>query len=230
MDFLFQKKNIKCIHHLPEVHRNCSCKTKILSTFLALLFERACCSRTLSWAYWPPVTTGHQKLPKMGQNSIIPSFFARRGKKASAKGRSPPQEIEVGPRSGPYLLDHLNIVPSIFQHIHMYQGCCKNTKLTFHCIVVLQSKWQGPKWWKTQGQICPFLLTRIRTFLPGLEENYTLICWIYIFPTSLIYVGMLENCWHNISMFGCGPIQGTTYFFGEIQTKPGSQSGWVAEF
>ena len=48
------------------------------------------------------VTTGHKKLPKMGQNSIISSFFAR--KKALGEGRSPPQELEVGPRSGPYLL------------------------------------------------------------------------------------------------------------------------------
>ena len=40
----------------------------------------------------------------MGQKSIISSFFARRAKKASAEGRSPPQELEVGPRSGPYLL------------------------------------------------------------------------------------------------------------------------------
>ena len=43
-------------------------------------------------------------MPKMGQNSIISSFFAQRAKKAWAKGRSPPQELEVGPRSGPYLL------------------------------------------------------------------------------------------------------------------------------
>ena len=50
------------------------------------------------------VTIGHQKLPKMGQNSKISTFFARRAKKASAEGRSPPQELEVGPRSGPYLL------------------------------------------------------------------------------------------------------------------------------
>ena len=28
-------------------------------------------------------------------------------KKTSAEGRSPPQELEVGPRSGPYLLVHL---------------------------------------------------------------------------------------------------------------------------
>ena len=50
------------------------------------------------------VTIGHQKLPKVGQNSIITCFFARRAKKASAEGRSPPQELEVGPRSRPYLL------------------------------------------------------------------------------------------------------------------------------
>ena len=50
------------------------------------------------------VTTGHQKLPKMGQNSIISFFFARRAKKTSAEGRSPPQELEVSPRSGLYLL------------------------------------------------------------------------------------------------------------------------------
>ena len=50
------------------------------------------------------VTTGHQKLSKIGQNSIITSFFARRAKIASAEGRIPPQELEEGPRSGPYLL------------------------------------------------------------------------------------------------------------------------------
>ena len=43
----------------------------------------------------------------MGQNSIISSFFARRAKKASAEGRSLPQEVEVGPRSGPYLLVYI---------------------------------------------------------------------------------------------------------------------------
>ena len=32
------------------------------------------------------------------------SFFAQGAKKASAEGPSPPKELEVGPRSGPYLL------------------------------------------------------------------------------------------------------------------------------
>ena len=39
---LFQNKMFECMHHIPKVHRNCDCKT-IWSTFLVLLFERACC-------------------------------------------------------------------------------------------------------------------------------------------------------------------------------------------
>ena len=53
------------------------------------------------------VITGDRKMPKMGQNSIISSFFARRAKKASAEGQSPPQELEVSPRSGLYLLVYI---------------------------------------------------------------------------------------------------------------------------
>ena len=56
------------------------------------------------------VTTGHQKLPKMGQNSIRSSFFAQRAKKASAEGQSPSQELEEGTRSGSYLLVHLIVL------------------------------------------------------------------------------------------------------------------------
>ena len=41
-----------------------------------------------------------QKLPKMGQNSILSSFFARK----KCLGLSPPQKLEVGQRSEPYLL------------------------------------------------------------------------------------------------------------------------------
>ena len=47
---------------------------------------------------------------KNRQNSIISSFFARRAKKTTAEGRSPPQELEVGPRSGPYILVHLKTI------------------------------------------------------------------------------------------------------------------------
>ena len=40
---------------------------------------------------------------------MISSFFVRRAKKASAKDWCPPQELEVGPRSRPYLLVYFNI-------------------------------------------------------------------------------------------------------------------------
>ena len=45
-----------------------------------------------------------KKWPNIGKNSIISPFFGRRGKTASDKGRIPPQELEIGPHSGTYLL------------------------------------------------------------------------------------------------------------------------------
>ena len=60
--------------------------------FLVLLFR------------FTEVTTEHQKLPEIGQNSIISPFYQERQKKVLTKGQSPPKELEVGPCSGPYLL------------------------------------------------------------------------------------------------------------------------------
>ena len=48
------------------------------------------------------VITGDQKMPKMGQNSLISSLFCPKGKKSLSQ--SPSQELEVGLRSRPYLL------------------------------------------------------------------------------------------------------------------------------
>ena len=64
------------------------------------------------------VTTGHQKSPKMGQNSI--------------KSQSPPQELEVDPHSGPYLLV-INIVISgskerEFVTVHSTLYCAHQSK------------------------------------------------------------------------------------------------------
>ena len=50
------------------------------------------------------VTTGYQKFSKIGQNIIISYFLAEGQKKASVEGRSPPQDLEEGPHSGPYFL------------------------------------------------------------------------------------------------------------------------------
>ena len=49
--------------------------------------------------YWAPKIA--KNWPKQ-DNKL--SFFCPRAKKASAEGQSPPQELEVGPCSGPYLL------------------------------------------------------------------------------------------------------------------------------
>ena len=48
--------------------------------------------------YWTP------KMAKNGPKQHNKVFICPKGKKGSAEGRSPPQELEVGPRSGPYLL------------------------------------------------------------------------------------------------------------------------------
>ena len=48
--------------------------------------------------------------------------------------------------------------------------------------------------WRTTGQICPVLSTRIWTWSPGLENNNTFKCWSGIFPTTLTYMIILENC------------------------------------
>ena len=61
------------------------------------------------------VTTEHQKWPKMNQNSIKSSLFAQRAKKASAEGQSLPQELEVGPRSGPYLIVIYKLDTSLYK-------------------------------------------------------------------------------------------------------------------
>ena len=40
----------------------------------------------------------------MDQNSKLSSFFTGRAKKVLSEGQSPPQELELGLHSGPYLL------------------------------------------------------------------------------------------------------------------------------
>ena len=81
--------------------------------------------------------------------------------------------------------------------------------------------------WRTMGQICPVLSTWIWTLSPGLENNHTL--WSGIFPTILTYMIMLENCQIDISVYGCSPIQGTTFYSCWNLMKPWSQSGTYTE-
>ena len=67
------------------------------------------------------------------------------------------------------------------------------------------------KIWTATGQICPLLSTRFRTLSPGLKDNGALKFLFGIPSTKITYGIMLENCWNNISMYGCPRIQGTRF-------------------
>ena len=72
--FLISEKLVKSMHHLQEVHRHCSCKT-FWSTFLVLLFERACCfyvplqakkavtTTATTTVHYPTITTNNLLTP-----------------------------------------------------------------------------------------------------------------------------------------------------------------------
>jgi hypothetical protein len=71
------------------------------------------------------VTSEHQ-IAKNGPKQHKKLFFCPKGKKSL--GRSPPQELEVGPRSRPYLLVFLNIWNSIILWMVLYALCHKKTE------------------------------------------------------------------------------------------------------
>ena len=50
---------------------------------------------------------------------------------------------------------------------------------------------------KSRRQICPIVFLLFWTLSTGLENNDALKCQSCIFPTTLIYVVMLENCQSN---------------------------------
>ena len=59
-----------------------------------------------------------------------------------------------------------------------------------------------------RGQIGPVVFNFFKTLSPGLKNKSILKCWSAIFPTTLIYMVMLESCRNNILMYVCSPIQG----------------------
>ena len=77
------------------------------------------------------VTTGHQKSPKMGKNSIKSFFFAQRAKKSLG----PPLELEVGPRSGPYLLVFFTLQCSVVQCCWCSSMGCSSVQCCVVCAV-----------------------------------------------------------------------------------------------
>ena len=57
----------------------------------------------------------------MGKNSILGLFFPK-DKKISAEAQSPPQELEIGPRSKPYLLVHSTVQCSVIHSVQCSVG------------------------------------------------------------------------------------------------------------
>ena len=102
-------------------------------------------------------------------------------------------------------LDWRTTLLAIFQYNDICQDCWKNTRLTFDCMVILQSRGQGPDCSWSKGQICPVVLHLFWTLSPGFENNHTFECWSGIFPT------ILENCQNNVSVYGFSQIQGKIF-------------------
>ena len=102
-------------------------------------------------------------------------------------------------------LIHFNVVLTVFHIGHISQGVCKTVRTTFWCIIVLQSRGEGPEkahnYGTDLGQI-------FRTFSPQLENNDTLKCSSDSFAHTLIYVVNVANCRNYIEIFQCPPIAG----------------------
>ena len=75
------------------------------------------------------VTTGHKKWPKMGQNSIL------------SLGWSPLQQLEVGPRNGPYLL------------VRCKDGTTKYQKHYYWLLIAEKDKMYWPRFFSDMAMI-----------------------------------------------------------------------------
>ena len=113
----------------------------------------------------------------------------------------------------------------MIQHNHICSDCWKNIRSTFGCMVFPNPGDKFQILVESMGQICPVVLHLFWTLSPGFENNHIFKCWSGIFPTILTYMIMLENCKKIISVYGCSPIQGTTFYSRWNLMKPGSRSG-----
>ena len=128
--------------------------------------------------------------------------------------------VELPPRSRikrrPGFIEFKKIVPWIGEQSYIEMLLRQFSNITIYIKLVKFrtsismyrcSPIQGTRRWKSTEQICPLLSTRIRTFSPRFENNDRLKCWSGIFPKTLIYVVMMENCRNNNWMYGYSPIQ-----------------------
>ena len=102
-------------------------------------------------------------------------------------------------------LVHVNVVLTVFHIDNIYQGVCKTGRTIFQCIIVLQSRGEGPKkahnYWTDLVQI-------FRTFCLRLEKNVTLKCSSEGFVHTLKHGVQVENCQNYIEVYQCPQSRG----------------------
>ena len=114
----------------------------------------------------------------------------------------------------------LKVVLANFQHNHICQDCLKNTRSTFECMVILQSRGHGPdSWWKYGTDLSHCFGTCPLDLRITINSNVDMVFFQQSWHLLL--------CWKiaNISVYGCSQIQGTTFYSCWNLMKPGSQSG-----
>ena len=118
-----------------------------------------------------------------------------------------PESTQFQCYSGPSPQDwrtliHFNVVLTVF---HIDQGVCKTVRTTFWCIIVLQSRGEGPEKAHNYGTDSRQIF---RTFSPQLENSDTLKCSSDSFSHTLRYVVNVENCQNYIDMYQYPPNPG----------------------
>ena len=118
---------------------------------------------------------------------------------------------------------HWNIVLTIFPHNHICQDCWKNTRSTFVCMVILQSRGQGPdscwKYGTDLSRSSPSFLDLV----PWLWEWPYIQMLVWYFSNNLDvydYVGKLPKQHFSVWFF---TDPGATFYSCWNLMKPGSQ-------
>ena len=97
---------------------------------------------------------------------------------------------------------HWNSSPRLFQYNHIYQGCLKNATITFQCIVVLQSRGQGPEKMENYGTNISPSFNKNQDLVPWIGEQQYIEMLLLLFannPDKCCYVGKLQE--HNFSVW-----------------------------
>ena len=116
------------------------------------------------------------------QNSIIRSFFSQRAKKATAEGRRPPQQKELGPRSRPYLLvslkeKHFFVFNLSGTKIIRNKNCC-DTKKNYFLKNAKKKWWQSKNWDK---KVCCKITFFHLIFSPSLWVGHRVAMFVYMY-------------------------------------------------